>query len=386
MIDESRLAGELGTLLRVEDGIAAELHRAREQFVKQRQTTDFLPGMEPVARQGALDLSGIDDDGFFHEAEARMVEALRRFAESAAGGPGVRRRLFAGDAAQGVALIDLLRTRFDVVLMNPPFGAASLAAKKEFEKSCPRTKNDIFAAFVERGVELLLPHGQLGAITSRTGLFISSFENWREEILIEQAPPSVIADLGFGVLDGAMVETAAYCLEKGGIALTGIIDARTVHPDAKGDYLESIAMNGGRDIMRLLVASFRSLPGCAFAYWLGASLVRAFAEHPQLEKEGRCARRGAYTTDDFRFNRLSTEVLPSNVGAERPQWSASPSYANLAKGGAFARYYADIHLVLRWSHDGREAKSFCLSIDRVKAGAKTGRRVSTATRNMGDPA
>ena len=38
--------------------------------------------------------------------------------------------------------------------------------------------------------------------------------------------------------------------------------------------------------------------------------------------------------------------------------AASPSYANLAKGGAFARYYADIHLVLRWSHDGREAKSF----------------------------
>jgi predicted RNA methylase len=45
----------------------------------------------------------------------------------------------------------LVRTRFDVVLMNPPFGAASLAAKKEFEKAYPRTKNDIYAAFVERG-------------------------------------------------------------------------------------------------------------------------------------------------------------------------------------------------------------------------------------------
>jgi hypothetical protein len=47
------------SLLRVEDGIAAELRRAREQFVKQRQTTDFLPGMELVPRQGALDLSGM---------------------------------------------------------------------------------------------------------------------------------------------------------------------------------------------------------------------------------------------------------------------------------------------------------------------------------------
>jgi hypothetical protein len=215
MVGESRLAGELGTLLRVEDGIAAELHRAREQFVKQRQSAEFLPGMEPVARQGALDLSGIDDDGFFHEAEARIVEALRGFAESAIDGGSVRRRLFAGDAAQGIALIDLVRTRFDVVLMNPPFGAGSLAAKKEFEKSYPRTKNDVYAAFVERGIQLLHPHGLLGAITSRTGFFLSSFQKWREEILLKEAPPVVFADLGYGVLDSAMVEVAAYCLEKG---------------------------------------------------------------------------------------------------------------------------------------------------------------------------
>ena len=215
MVGESRLAGELGTLLRAEVGIAVELRRAREQFVKQRQTTGFLPGMEPAAKQGALDLSGIDDDSFFHEAEARIVDALRVFAEAATGSAGVRRRLFAGDAAQGIALIDITRTQFDVVLMNPPFGACSLGAKKEFEKSYPRTKNDVYAAFVERGIELLQSHGLLGAITSRTGFFLSSFQKWREEILLKEAPPVVFADLGYGVLDGAMVEVAAYCLEKG---------------------------------------------------------------------------------------------------------------------------------------------------------------------------
>jgi hypothetical protein len=214
MVGESRLAGELGTLLRLEDGIAAELGRARQQFVKQRQNTGFLPGMEPVAKQGSLDLSGIDDHHFFHEAEICIVDALRVFAETATGSANVRRRLFAGDAAQGVALIDLVRTEVDVVLMNPPFGACSLAAKKEFEKSYPRTKNDVYAAFVERGIELLHPHGMLGAITSRTGFFLSSFQKWREEVLLKEAPPVVFADLGYGVLDSAMVEVAAYCLEK----------------------------------------------------------------------------------------------------------------------------------------------------------------------------
>jgi hypothetical protein len=214
MVGESRLAGELGVLLRIEDGIAAELVRAREQFVKQRLTNGFLPGMEPTVKQGSPDFSGIDDDRFFHEAEARIIGALRAFAETATGRTSVRRRLFAGDSAQGVALIDLVRSHFDVVLMNPPFGACSLPAKREFEQSYPRTKNDLYAAFVERGIDLLHSHGLLGAITSRTGFFLSSFQKWREEILLKEAPPVVFADLGHGVLDGAMVEVAAYCLEK----------------------------------------------------------------------------------------------------------------------------------------------------------------------------
>jgi len=97
--------------------------------------------------------------------------------------------------------------------MNPPFGACSSAAKQEFEQAYPRTKNDLYAAFVERGLALLGPRGMVGAITSRTGFFLSSFQRWREEILLREARPTVFADLGYGVLDTAMVETAAYCLE-----------------------------------------------------------------------------------------------------------------------------------------------------------------------------
>ena len=52
MVGEMRLAGDLGTLLRVEEGIAAELTRAREQFVKAAADHGFLPGMEPAATAG----------------------------------------------------------------------------------------------------------------------------------------------------------------------------------------------------------------------------------------------------------------------------------------------------------------------------------------------
>lgn len=214
MIEEMRLAGELGTLLQVELSLADDIRRARRQFLAEQERPSLFPDLRPKIEQGKLDLSGVTDETVFHDAEETILAALRRFAESA-GGADTRRRLFAGDAAQGVALIDLVRTRFDVVLMNPPFGAASLAAKKEFENAYPRTKNDIYAAFVERGIQLLHSGGMLGAITSRTGFFLSSFQKWREEVILREAPPLVFADLGFGVMDAAMVEAAAYCLQKG---------------------------------------------------------------------------------------------------------------------------------------------------------------------------
>ncbi len=216
MVEEMRLAGELGSLLKIDRALQSAVAKAREQFLReQREPQKSLPGVDrPRKPQLEFDLSGVSDESFFDSAEERIVQALQRYAAGAPASMSVRRQLFADDAEQGIAFIDLCRKRFDVVLMNPPFGAASLAAKKEFESAYPRTKNDVYAAFVERGIELLHPTGYVGAITSRTGFFLSSFQKWREEILLKEAPPIVFADLGQGVLDSAMVEVAAYCLRK----------------------------------------------------------------------------------------------------------------------------------------------------------------------------
>jgi hypothetical protein len=40
--------------------------------------------------------------------------------------------------------------------------------------------------------------GRLGAITSRTCFFLSSFQRWREETVLGVATPEVMADLGMG--------------------------------------------------------------------------------------------------------------------------------------------------------------------------------------------
>jgi 23S rRNA G2445 N2-methylase RlmL len=148
----------------------------------------------------------------WHKAEARLREALTDFARAAQA--TYQGRLFAQDALQGLRLIDLCREAFDVVVMNPPFGALAVSTKDQLAKAYPRGKNDLLAIFVERGLELLRPGGRIGAITSRTCFFLSSFQKWREAVVLGLAEPEVMADLGHGVMDDAMVEAAAYCLVK----------------------------------------------------------------------------------------------------------------------------------------------------------------------------
>ena len=98
--------------------------------------------------------------------------------------------------------------------MNPPFGEWSAQFKAQSKKAYPNSYNDILAAFVERGGDLLHPGGRLGAITSRTCFFLSSFTKWRDHVVLGLLQPELLVDLGHGVMDAAMVEAAAYVLAK----------------------------------------------------------------------------------------------------------------------------------------------------------------------------
>ena len=310
MVSEMRLAGELGMLIPVEEGITAELRRAREQFVKQRQTTGFLPGMEPARRQGELDLSGIDDNGFFHAAEARIVDALRLFAEAAANGATVRRRLFAGDATQGIALIDLLRTRFDVVLMNPPFGEAIESQFKTLERLYPRSKRDLATAFVDRGLALLAPGGALGVLLSRKLFFVDTQSEWRRHILGSYTL-SPCADLGHRVLDGALVEVAAAVMQRPNEGQE-VADAEFISclaAEDKAGLLREVVRDRESDaVYRCSASSFLSLPSAQFAYNTPPRLLRAFERLPSLEPGVACVRMGLTTSDNERFPAIGMGV------------------------------------------------------------------------------
>ena len=218
-----KLAGETGALLQIEDDISEPIDEARKQWQEMlrkkaerdeelaKKGTLFDYRKEEEQRKLVFDIADITSEKVWHEAEEEALKRLREFAKRASNGKGLSRRLFAEDAEQGFAFIDLCRQKFDVVLMNPPFGDASIPSKPYIDETYGDTKGDVYKAFVECFQNRLVPGGFLGIISSRTGFFLSGSSDWRERIVLRLYRPLVLADFGLGVLD-AMVETAAYVL------------------------------------------------------------------------------------------------------------------------------------------------------------------------------
>ncbi len=338
VFEKMKLAGEAGSLLKIEAEIQGAVEEAHRQWLAEReQATDrrgnpllFTRGemnrLSKKPQTGSMfDILEISEQEFWADAEGRVVEALRDYARRATNGKGLHRQLFAEDASRGFAFVDVCRKRFDVVLMNPPFGGSSKPSKPYLEKAYPHSKNDLYAAFVERGLGWLQASGLLGAITSRTGFFVSTFQQWREQILLGSASVKIYLDLGMGVLDTAMVETAAYCLQAASSSEDAIF-ARVLLEKDKTDKIKHVidSLNFGVADPSVFLKQpqvFRSIPASPFAYWVSASIHNLFTSLPPFESESRKVRGGLKTADDFRFARAWWEVPSDSIVTGNPSTS-----------------------------------------------------------------
>ncbi|MHB1512360.1 MAG: BREX-1 system adenine-specific DNA-methyltransferase PglX [Acidiferrobacter sp.] len=317
----------------------------------------------------------------WQQAEARLRTALTEFAQAAKS--TYQGRLFAQDALQGLRLIDLCREVFDVVVMNPPFGALSLGVKEYFTEAYPDSFNDLLGIFVDRGLSLLRRGGRLGAITSRTCFFLTSFTDWRKKVVLGLSGIEVIADLGQGVMDDAMVEAAAYVLERGTTdPTTNVI--RAIADDNRHQALDdcvSIHRKGNTD-ERLFQAekkTFDLLPDSPFVYWVGAETIKQFNSEERFEPNVGNVRVGLQTGDDPRFVRAIWEVSPKDtqfcyyptnerafcsfddpvvLSYLRRRKEGVPRWAFHVKAGASQPWYSPITLKINWHDKGVELRNF----------------------------
>lgn len=281
----------------------------------------------------------------WQQAEGRLRTALTEFAQAAKS--TYRGRLFAQDALQGLRLIDLCREVFDVVVMNPPFGDISLGSKEYLFHTYSRYKADLYAMFVARGLQLLSPGGYFGAITSRTGFFLTTLKEWRE-LLLRDFPVGRFVDLGLGVLDSAMVEACCFVASRSNDPRDAVF-INAISAVDKSDYILRTVSSG--EFSQVDLSTFWSIPDSPFAYWAHDELRKLFSTKKSLLESGFRVRQGLGSSDNFRFLRAWWEVSSEKVGFGR-------KWCNYAKGGGYMPFWGDQDLLVLWHEDGQEIKQF----------------------------
>lgn len=224
--DNLQYVGELGSLVQVRESVSAVLDdwveaQARAKGLGKIIPDDELPlfasagMMDELDREQAKQLV-LQRAALEEEAEAIQEELLTAIEDAAgalSGDPA--ERLFAEDTARGLKLLRTLSHSYNVVVMNPPYGAFVPKVKDFVGAAYSLTKNDIYAAFIDRATQLVEPEGYVGALVSATFVNLKSFEKLRTEILLKRNPLLVMLDLGYGILDDATVEAAAIVLKGG---------------------------------------------------------------------------------------------------------------------------------------------------------------------------
>ena len=349
IFDKMQLAGEAGTLLKIEDEIKKDIKYARAQWQKQSCSNGvsdmFQSELDRARSQESLgfNLSGIDDEIFWDEAEKLILDALGSYSDQAESNAD-QKRLFAKDAAKGFAFIDLCRKQFDALLMNPPFGAASENSKKYINDTYFKTKGDVLSNFIERAIEMTSDNGLIGAITSRTCLFLSTRAGLRKEVFGVAAEINLCADLGSGVLD-AMVETAAYTISKN---QHDSLFYRLVTDDEKELNLANLCSNRQAKNKFFIVnpANFMKLKGSPYSYWIDPNVASKVAL-PGIEPSASVVRVGLQTGDDFRFLRNFWEIP-----VDSQEWKF---YSKTKEALA---WHSPIQMKLHWFGEGKELKGF----------------------------
>jgi len=354
--DEMRPAGEMGLLLRTDRMIQDLVREAREGWEAvtggpgQAELADLLPNW-PGRRYDFSDLAQNGAARFWADAERRVLDALADYAARAERGERVRRRLFAEEAEQGFGLVDLSRARFDVVLMNPPFGDPAEGSQAALGEAYPDCGGEIYAMFFQRALELLEPQGRVGAITNRTWLAVKTLRGLRESVFGQAGAVVLGADLGYGVLD-AKVETAAVVVDRSASLDTTGTWVRLLRTRCKAEQLAGAleASSAGMPHGAVFACSARRslrLPEAAYAYWMSDELVDRYSTSPDLGTAAGAAVVGTQATPDFRFLRLAWEVDPAAVGLGR-------KWPRFAKGGEYRPFWDDVHLLLNWETNGAE--------------------------------
>jgi hypothetical protein len=342
------LAGvdHLGSLLRVDRAVEDAFREAQAAYEKEKGWQGKLgeaPRLAPPDASSAL-------------ARSQVIERLETFLAEHSASEDLGVRLDGEQLAAGVRFIRIAKEgSYDVVVGNPPYQGLSKTTNFDYVvKQYPRGKADLYAAFLERGLELVREGGISALVTMRGWMFLGQFKELREHILAN-FDLRCIGDFDRGAFDEVPNEVLAVSAPVIRRAPHSGVDSVAIQPTPFNDTsYDRQRTNRKRAAVLAQVGryefdpkGFEVIEGEPIVYWWTKEFLERYAKAPKLGARSK-VRKGLCTCGDVRFTRRRFE-LPVHAAN---RWSWAPS----VNGGEDAEWFEPQRELVRWALNGLEIK------------------------------
>jgi len=250
-----------------------------------------------------------------------------------------------------IPVLLILSKKYTAVVANPPYmgqGNMNGELKDYVNAKYPISKSDLFAVFMEVGLDFLVKKGLMGMINQHSWMFLSSFEKLRKEILNKYGIVNML-HLGprtFEELSGEVVQSTAFVIQNDNTVRNAkyyrLVDYKALNEKElnfldKNNIHENISQN-----------SFSKIPGSPIAYWVSDKVKSTFYETPIIRSIG-SAKQGIATGDNNQFLRYWFEVIEYKISFDA---NYNAKWYPYRKGGSNRKWYGNNELICDWEDDG----------------------------------
>jgi hypothetical protein len=364
IIQSLRGADQWGSLLKVDEAVDRAINdfEADQLRIKTEAVQgDIFKGFAPA--QTIIDFDA-------KRVKSSLLEMVESFLAKHTGGDDLGLRLRGQQLAAGVRFIRMIRENsYDLVIGNPPYqGSSKMADSKYLEKHYPKGKADLYAAFLERGLQLAKVGGLSALLTMRNWMFISQFSDIRQ-YLIDNFDLRTLGDFDRGAFDEVPNEILAVVLsifqknkpsDQAGIATQPTpFDDNSYDRQRTNRKRAAVLLQVGR--YKFHTDRFEVIKDKPLIYWWDKAFLKRYSKTPKLEDESD-VRVGMQTADNTRFLRLPWEINHQDLlicfvknNLERLPINKWTPYIKGAAGQIWLEPLSD---VLKWYPNALEIKLF----------------------------
>lgn len=215
---------------------------------------------------------------------------------------------------------------------------------KDYIKSnFPLTKTDLFAVFLEKGLEMIKDYGFNCMVTMQSWMFLSSFEKFRKK-LIETTTISNLLHMDNMVMRIAF-GTSATVFRKINLRNYNSTFYHVKLSDVENDIVNPLFFNDENNFI-MKQCKFIKIPGNSIAYWVSDKFIDTFEKGICIDDISGHTGSQNKTADNEKYLRYFWEVSNEHVGIDN-------KWIFYAKGGDFKKYYGNLEHVVDWSEDAR---------------------------------